>query len=207
MAIERLPIISIEVPIPKAHFSLEGIDGVGKTTQFIKLGKELLSRGLPIQMGKSPSSTPLGEFLRHNMRDLETWERNALFLMDMIAILRDNDSTGKVLILDRYKDSNRVANRDMTLEEAEESVACLPETTRTFLLDLDPRIIARNRQDSLHSHSIDLDWQREKRRRYLELAERHYPRIVVIDAALKEEYITEFIAQRIIADLKERGLV
>jgi dTMP kinase len=207
MAIERFPAIMVEIPIPRVHFSLEGIDGVGKTTQVIRLEKELLSRNIPVQVGKSPSSTPLGEFLRHNMGSLKTWERNALFLMDMIAVLKDNEGTNRVLIWDRYKDSNRIANKDMTLEEAEGSVACLPETTRTFLLDLDPEIIVKTRQDSLHSHSMDLDWQREKRRRYLDLAERHSPRIIVIDATLEEELITEFIAQSIVSDLKERGLI
>jgi len=207
MAIERLPIIPVEVPVPKAHFSLEGIDGVGKTTQFIRLEKELLSKGIPIQMGKSPSPTPLGEFLRYHMENLRTWERNALFLMDMIAILKDNEGTSRILVWDRYKDSNRVANKDMTLEEAEESVACLPETTRTFLLDLDPEIIVKSRSDSLLPYSIDLDWQREKRQRYLDLAEKHFPRIIVVDATLKEEQITEFIAQKIILDLEERGLL
>lgn len=157
MAIERFPTIRIQVPTPKVHFSLEGIDGVGKTTQFIRLERELLSRSIPVQMGKSPSPSPLGEFLRHNTGSLRTWERNTLFLMDMIAILKDNEGTGRVLIWDRYKDSNRVANKDMTLEEAEESVSFLPETARTFLLDLDPEIIIRTRQDSLHPHSIDLD--------------------------------------------------
>lgn len=141
------------------------------------------------------------------MESLRTWERNALFVMDMIAILKDNEGTNRVLIWDRYKDSNRVANKDMTPEEAEESVSCLPETTRTFLLDLDPEIIIKDRRDSLHPHSTDLDWQREKRRRYLDLAERHHPRIIVVDAALREEQITEFIARRIVLDLKERGLV
>lgn len=207
MAIERFPTIRIEVPTPEAHFSLEGIDGVGKTTQFIRLERELLSRSIPVQMGKSPSSSPLGEFLRHNMGSLKTWERNTLFLMDMIAILEDNEGTNRVLIWDRYKDSNRVANKDMTLEEAEESVICLPETIRTFLLDLDPEVIVRSRQGSLHPHSMDLDWQREKRRRYLDLAERHTPRIVVVDATMREEQITEFIAQKIVSDLKERGLI
>ena len=201
MAIERLPIIPVEVPVPKVHFSLEGIDGVGKTTQFIKLGKELLSRGLHVQMGKSPSSTPLGEFLRHNMGSLKTWERNTLFLMDMIAILRDNNGSNRILIWDRYKDSNRVANKDMSLEEAEESVVCLPEANKTFLLDLDPEIIITQRQDSEHRHSLDLDWQREKRRRYLALADRDKPRIVVVDANQSEETIAQFIAGNIVYDL------
>jgi len=207
MAIERLPIIPVEVPVPKVHFSLEGIDGVGKTTQFIKLGKELLSRGLHVQMGKSPSSTPLGEFLRHNMGSLKTWERNTLFLMDMIAILRDNNGSNRILIWDRYKDSNRVANKDMSLEEAEESVVCLPEANKTFLLDLDPEIIITQRQDSEHRHSLDLDWQREKRRRYLALADRDKPRIVVVDANQSEETIAQFIAGNIVYDLKNLGIL
>lgn len=207
MAIERLPVIPVEVPTPKAHFSLEGIDGVGKTTQFSRLEKELIARGVPIQLGKSPSPTVLGEFLRHNMGELKTWERNALFLMDMIAILKDNEGSGKVLLWDRYKDSNRIANKDMTLEEAEESVACLPETNRTFLLDLDPEIVISSRKESLHGHSLDLDWQKEKRKRYLDLAERDKPRIVVVDASKGEEEITGFIASSVIKDLKDLGIL
>lgn len=204
MAIERLP---VEVPTPKAHFSLEGIDGVGKTTQFLRLERELLLRSVPLQLGKSPSPTPLGEFLRNNMGNLKTWERNTLFLMDMIAILKDNEGTDRVLVWDRYKDSNRVANKDMSLEEAEQSVACLPETNRTFLLDLDPEIVIAQRKESLHGHSMDLDWQREKRKRYLDLAERDKPRIVVVDASQTEESITQFIADSIVTDLKELGIL
>lgn len=207
MAIEILPVIPIDIPIPKVHFSLEGIDCVGKTTQIVRLERKLIQRSVPVQIGKSPSSTPLGEFLRHNMGNLRTWERNTLFLMDMIAILRDNEGSGKILVWDRYKDSNRVANKDMTSEEAENSVMCLPETTRTFLLDLDPAIVVSTRKDSLHGHSLDLDWQREKRRRYLDLAERDTPRIVVVDATMKEEQITEFIAQSIVGDLKNIGVL
>ena len=207
MAIENLPVIPVQVPTPKAHFSLEGIDGVGKTTQFSRLEKELIARGIPIQLGKSPSPTLLGEFLRNNMGSLKTWERNALFLMDMIAILKDNEGSGKILIWDRYKDSNRVANKDMSLAEAEESVISLPETNRTFLLDLDPEIIVSSRKESLHGHSLDLDWQRERRRRYLDLAERDKPRVVVVDANKGEEEITTFIADSIIEDLKNLSVL
>lgn len=206
MTTEILPIIPVEISVPKAHFSLEGIDGVGKTTQLLLLEKELILRSIPVQIGKSPSPTPLGEFLRSNMGNLKKWERNTLFLMDMIGILRDNKGTGKVLIWDRYKDSNRVANKDMTIQEAEQSVACLPETTRTFLLDLDPEIILTSRKQSLHRHSLDIDWQREKRQRYLNLAERDKPRIIVVDASMKEDQISEFISQLIIKDLKRLGL-
>lgn len=207
MAIERLPVILVEVPTPKAHFSLEGIDGVGKTTQFSRLEKELVARGVPIRLGKSPSPTALGEFLRSNMGSLKTWERNALFLMDMIAFLKDNEGSEKVLLWDRYKDSNRVANKDMTLEQAEESVVCLPETNRTFLLDLDPEIVVSGRKESLHGHSLDLEWQREKRKRYLDLAERDKPRIVVVDANKSENEITDFIATFIVNDLKTLGVL
>jgi len=207
MAIKRLPVIPVEVPTPRAHFSLEGIDGVGKTTQFVRLEKELLLRSIPLQLGKSPSPTPLGEFLRNNMGSLKTWERNALFLMDMIAILKDNEGTDRVLVWDRYKDSNRVANKDMSLAEAEKSVACLPETNRTFLLDLDPEIVVKQRKESLHGHSLDLDWQREKRQRYLDLADRDKLRIVVVDASQTEESITQFIADNIVRDLKELGVI
>lgn len=207
MAIERLPVILVEVPTPKAHFSLEGIDGVGKTTQFSRLEKELVARGVPIRLGKSPSPTALGEFLRSNMGSLKTWERNALFLMDMIAFLKDNEGSEKVLLWDRYKDSNRVANKDMTLKQAEESVVCLPETNRTFLLDLDPEIVVSGRKESLHGHLLDLEWQREKRKRYLDLAERDKPRIVVVDANKSENEITDFIATFIVNDLKTLGVL
>ncbi len=203
MAIARAPVIPMVVPIPKAHFSLEGIDGVGKTTQLLRLEKELTLKGIPVQIGRCPSATPVGEFLHSNMGVLGTWERNTLFLMDMIETLRTNDSSGKILLWDRYKDSNRVANKDMTLQDAEASVACLPETTRTFLLDLDPETIIVARKESLHGDSLDLEWQREKRRRYLRLAERDHQRVVVIDAAMKESDITTRIVRCIIEDLKK----
>lgn len=200
-------LLKIKLNKEKFIVSVDGYVGVGKTTQILRLEKDLLARSVPVQIGKSPSSTPLGEFLRYNMGELKNWERNTLFLMDMITILRGNEGSGKILVWDRYKDSNRVANKDMSIEEAEESVLCLPETTRTYLLDIDPEIVISGRQESLHGHSLDLDWQREKRKRYLDLAERDNPRIVIVDATMKEELITEFIAQSITEELRNIGLL
>ena len=102
-------------------FSLEGIDGAGKTTQTPLIAAALKQLEFDVRILKSPSTEPLGEFIRKHVRTLEPWLRNALFVLDMQATMRSHtkdDSSNVVLLWDRYIDSFYASNPEMTLDDA-----------------------------------------------------------------------------------------
>lgn len=207
MAIERkYPKILVPVPELEPMFSFEGIDGSGKTTQVVRVTQELIKREIEAKSVKSPSYSPLGNFIRENLQQLQPWVRSTLFLLDTIAILRQYDRSGKILLWDRYKDSHIISNKDMTPEEATRWHAPLPDPAKTFLLDIDPRIV-REKRSLLDTHSFDMEWQLLKHERYRELANKEAPRIVVIDATQKKEVITEFITSTILDELERLGII
>jgi dTMP kinase len=179
-------------------FSLEGPDGSGKTTQIPLIKAELENRGFEVKVLKSPDTTPLGEFIRENVRTLEPWLRNNLFLLDINYTLKKNDTSSRAVVLlwDRYVDSFYTSNREMTLSESTELVKDLPRPVMTFLLDIDPQYIFSERQATLDHHS-DPEWLQQKVMRYRELVKLESDRFLVIDARLPIEEITKLIADSI----------
>lgn len=193
---------TIELPlnIPDATiYTLEGPDGGGKTTQAGLVVPELVRAGHDAVEVASPSSTELGQFLRANLPLLKPYERHTLFLLDMARLILDNP--GKILVADRWTDSNLVSNKDSSPEESARWIAALPKPRKTFLLDIDPQTIVSSRPESVHDHSADLAKQQMKRERYLRLAETEPERFVVIDATLNRAAITAQIVQTILSDL------
>jgi thymidylate kinase len=87
----------------------------------------------------------------------------------------------------------------MTIDEALTWLSVLPQPTKTFFLDIDPRTVLETRVDSVHDHSSDLKWQTYKRDRYTILATMFSDRIIKIDATQEPDIITTKIAG-IIAD-------
>lgn len=192
---------TVDIPNRKNMFSLEGIDGSGKTTQRDLISKELNALGYNTVAVASPSSGLLGEFVRNNMKNLQSWERNTIFLMDFIHVLRENSDNSTILLWDRYIDSGYVSNRDMSIDEAIDWLSSLPNATKTYLLDIDPSDVIKTRGESVHDHSADTQWQNFKRQRYLELVERFPERIVMIDANQDPQEITKIIVADILNSL------
>lgn len=190
--------IHTEIPQPKFMYSIEGIDGSGKTSVTKLVVANLKTYGVEAELGKSPSPTAMGEFLRANLGTLEAWQRHSLFVMDMIDVLKRKQG---VIVWDRYIDSNIVSNKDTSPQDAEKWITCLPTPTKTFLLDIDPEVVIRDRKDSLHDHSLDLDWQKLKRERYLDLAQTHPERIVVLDATQSISFLVTLITNHIKEDV------
>lgn len=188
--------------IKRNMFSLEGIDGVGKTTQAPLIKDVLESYGFAAHLLKSPDTTLLGEFIRANVRHLDPWVRNQLFLLDIQATLRRfRYEADVVLIWDRYIDSFYASNPEMTLDEAEELVRPLARPYRTFWLDIDPSVIFDRRKQSLDHHS-DPIWLQLKVDRYRQLYALHPSRIIRIDADRPKASVTEQITNTIMDSYK-----
>lgn len=188
-------------------FSLEGPDGSGKTTQIPLIRSELERRGFQVNLLKSPDTTQLGEFIRSNVRELDPWLRNNLFLLDIKYTLKKNDTSSRTVVLlwDRYIDSFYTSNKEMSLGESLDLVKDLPKPVVTFLLDIDPKYIFSERQATLDHHS-DPDWLQQKVDRYRELATLEPERFLVIDARLPIEEVTKVIVdaiEKMIAQIDE----
>jgi len=203
MDIDYFNLLKIHVPQRKNMFSLEGIDGSGKSTQLRNVANALSGLGIESLSVASPSTGLIGEFVRNNMKRLFGWERNALFLMDFIHVLQENSDPSKILLWDRYVDSGYVSNRDMTIDQAVEWLSILPDATKTFLLDIDPKLVVMNRSESAHDHSNDLIWQQFKRDRYETLVEMFPDRIVRIDACQNPDAITDQIVSVIYENIEK----
>jgi dTMP kinase len=88
--------------------ALEGIDGVGKTTQLSALRDALEAAGLDVVTSREPTLGPHGQRLRQSMREgrLGPDEELALFMADrrehVASLIAPSLAAGKVVLLDRY---------------------------------------------------------------------------------------------------------
>ncbi len=179
-------------------FSLEGIDGAGKSTQLPLIAAHLQKLGILVQTVASPSNGVRGQYLRQHVRELNSATRNKLFLEDMVASLQMVPEENNLVILwDRYIDSFYASNREMTKEEANQLTKELPKPKLTFLLEIGPEYIFSERRQAINHHS-DPEWLNLKVARYQELAADEPNRFVVINARQPIVVITEKIVSLIL---------
>ncbi|MFO0703719.1 MAG: dTMP kinase [Patescibacteria group bacterium] len=178
--------------------SVEGIDGVGKSTAVAMVGNIFMSKNLPLGIIRCPTKNGLGKYLRENYNTIPTWMLPALFQLDM-----HNEAMrykGKAAIADRWVDSNCATNREISIPDGLRLNAGLQTPDTTYLLDADPRALVQRRPDD--PDLIDFDWQDEKRRRFLELAEMFPKRIHVLDATLPLDKISFKIAADMMSSIR-----
>jgi len=179
-------------------YSLEGIDGSGKTTQMKEVSIALRELGYNVLVLKSPSDTTLGNFIRANVKILDKQLLRDLFLMDIKNQQRSADEYD-LIIWDRHVDSFYSSNDDMSLDEYKQIYEIIGFPEKTFFLDLDPSIVTEQRKEAVDYHVID-SWQQEKRRRYLELEKLFPERIIKLDATseisdLKNKIVSEIVSR------------
>lgn len=188
----------------KNMFSLEGIDGSGKTTQIPFIKGSLERTGFAVRIFKSPSTSVLGEFIRKNVRIFDPWLRNRLFVLDMQATLMDQEkelNPNVILIWDRYIDSFYTSNTEMTLQEADALVTEMPVPIRTFWLDIEPTVVLSERKETINEHS-DPEWLTFKQQRYKELLQRDPQRIIRVDGKRPIEVVTSEVTEEILRTMR-----
>jgi len=189
--------------------SLEGIDGVGKSTQIRLLAEYFEERGNRVVCTLEPGGTELGNEIRnlllHRKGAVAPRSEALLYAADrahhVATKIRPELEAGAVVITDRYLDSSvayQGAGRALSAKEVRDISlwavdGLLPDVT--FLLDLEPHLAAARRAktgeaaDRLESEK--LDFFENVRSEYLRLADAEPERFIIIDAAKSPEAIQE----------------
>ena len=204
---------------PLMFLSLDGIDGVGKSTQLQLLVKKLQHQGHEVVTCREPGSTPLGEAIRELL--LNDWNTPMNIVSEMLLymtsraqlvqeVIRPALAEGKIVIADRYLlasvvyqgygggvdteaiwNVGRVATGDL-----------LPD--RTIVLDL-PLNEAANRlgkPDRIEARGDD--YREALRAGFTAEAERHPEQIELIDARGTEEDVATRI-WNVVEQIMESG--
>ncbi len=184
--------------------TFEGGEGAGKSTLINKIYDELIKQGHSTVKTREPGGTKLGEQIRQvilshdTAAPIGTRAELLLFLASRVQSLDEVIlpalKAGKVVLCDRYNDSSSAYQghaRGLGIDrvEALANLACEGLTPDvTFFLDLDPDVgLKRTRNASRESPADRIEQEKlafhnQVRKGFLELAERHSERFVVINA-------------------------
>ena len=95
--------------------TLEGIEGVGKTTQIDFIGEIFRRKGRVVTITREPGGTSVGEAIRNillNSKDLDISSETELLMMfaaraqHLKRIIEPSLARGEVLICDRFTDAS-----------------------------------------------------------------------------------------------------
>lgn len=195
--------------------TLEGGDGVGKSTQASLLESWLQSRGQSVVRTREPGGTDLGGEIRtmvlHRRGHIAPRAEALLYAADrahhVATVVRPALERGAVVLQDRYLDSSvayqgagRVLKPDeirgLSLWAAE---GLLPDLT--ILLDLDEtasrRRLDRSRTEYDRLEAEKSDFHARVRRGFLDLAAAEPERFLVVDASQTIDDIARLIQRRV----------
>lgn len=196
--------------------SLEGGDGVGKSTQQRMLADWFGARGREVVTTLEPGGTELGRTLRREVlhgADVSPRVEALLYATDrahhVAEVVRPALERGAVVITDRYLDSSvayQGAARSLGTDEVRDlslwaTGGLLPDLT--VLLDLDPAVgLTRLTGAPDRLESAGLDFHRAVRAQYVAMAAAEPGRWLVVDAS----GTPEDIHAAIVAAVEARGL-
>lgn len=205
--------------ITRGYFiTVEGSDGVGKSTQIHNIENYFLKLGYEVQLTREPGGTRIGDKLRDILLDISNDEMNEMTEMLIYAasraqhikeLIEPSLKKGKIVISDRYIDSSiayqgygrRLGEDAVKIVNEYASFGLIPDLT--FWLDLDPevgrkRILSRSiiQDKDVTFDRIELeknDFHNRVREGYKEIARKNPERVHRIDASLKADNVWEEI--------------
>lgn len=204
-----------EQPYPGLFITIEGGDGVGKTTQSALLDEWLVSLGRTVVRTREPGGTEVGVLVRgivlHHRGDIAPRAEALLYAADRAhhieTVVRPALVRGEVVIQDRYLDSSVAYQgegrqlepreiRDLSLWAAG---GLLPDLT--VLLDLE-HSVARLRLDAADKPFDRLEAERDDfharvRDRFLAIAASEPDRFLVLDASRPASEVAADIRARV----------
>ena len=201
--------------------TFEGIEGCGKTTQMERLADTLKRQGISLITTFEPGGTRIGKDIRRILLDNRNVDLSPLAELILYAadraqhmeeVIKPALDQGKWVICDRFVDATLAyqgvaRSQDMMLIQFlnEESTRGI-SPDMTFLLDCPVKMgleRAIKRNENLSQQGQDrferetFDFHSKVKRGYLDLANEHKERFVIIDASLSEDEIEKEIFKRI----------
>ena len=198
--------------------TLEGGEGVGKSTLAAALEARLSARGVKVVRTREPGGTPGAEAIRRLIlnppMEVAGWQPIAETLLFYAArrdhldkLIRPSLASGAWVLCDRFSDSTRAyqaAAGHVPAEDIETiDRVCVGETTPdlTLILDL-PLFAARHRmtvrandKDAIESRM--LSYHEAVHRAFLEIAKANPQRCVVLDASLEPNALADLAMKTI----------
>jgi dTMP kinase len=197
-----------------AFISLEGIEGVGKSTNVAFTADTVRAAGYDVVTTREPGGTRLGESVRdwilngdHGQlsAEIEALLMFAARARHLDEVIRPALAAGRWVVCDRFTDATfayqgggRGASRNL-LDALRREVQKGLEPDLTLLLDAPLDVGARRIAERTPDH-----FEREQRpffervrASYLSLAAEHSERIKLIDAALPLEQVQQQIAEQV----------
>lgn len=195
-----------EMPGRGKFITVEGMEGVGKTTN-IRIIESVLERaGIAFETTREPGGTPVAESIRTLLVDHGNEHMEALTELLLVFAARAQHlnafilpalAAGTWVVCDRFTDSTYAyqgGGRGIdpaVIKDLERIALDGVEPDLTFVLDLDPeeglaRAEARGAKDRFESEGID--FFHRVRQTYLERAKTH-ERMKVIDASANVETV------------------
>ncbi len=192
--------------------TLEGIDGVGKSTQLRLLASHLREDGYRVCLTREPGGTPIGEQIRKVLlasRNTQLAALSELALMyaaraqHLRDVIRPALARGEVVLSDRFNDASfayQGYGRRLSTGavRALDRIICgATQPDLTLLLDMAPRVALRRataRESRIKSRHrrfeiAGLEFQERVRRGYLAIARRHPKRVKVVNANRSTEEV------------------
>jgi len=204
--------MSTPAVVPGKFLSLEGLEGVGKTTNLEFIQDTLETAGLSVVVTREPGGTELGEALRnvllhssHTMQaETEMLMMAASRVEHVAKVILPALAEGKWVLSDRYLDASLAyqgGGREIGVQKVKDihtlaGVTRLPDLT--LLLDMPialgrERIAARSAADRIEAEA-DPFFER-CRSAYLAVAAADPDRVKVVDASRSLDIVQTKIAQ------------
>ncbi len=183
--------------------TIEGIEGVGKTTSIEALGTYLKQQGLQVVSTREPGGTSVGEAIRELLltKDLPGMHADTELMLMFAAraehlqtVIRPALQAGQWVVCDRFTDATYayqgggrgIASQRIAILETWVQAEFRPDLT--LLLDGDTELAlsrarARNVGDRIEQETID--FFRKVREEYLRRAAQDPARIHIIDASVE----------------------
>ncbi|TSA04959.1 MAG: dTMP kinase [Methylococcus sp.] len=201
--------------------TLEGGEGVGKTTNLAFIERYFDDRGIPLLKTREPGGTPLGENIRELLLQGDAMDLKAELLLvfaaraqHVAAVIRPALSVGTWVLSDRFTDASYAyqgGGRGLSLEmieTLERWVQDMLQPDLTLLLDLPvetgmARAKDRGRPDRFESEQ--LDFFERVRAAYVGRAKAYPQRFRRIDASQALETVQAQIKSHLDAFLERQG--
>lgn len=191
--------------------TLEGLEGVGKTTNREHIEAVLQARGITVLTTREPGGTELGEQLRHLLLHANSPVSAEAELMMMAAsrkqhvvdVIEPALSRGQWVLCDRFADASfayQGGGREIGLDvvaQLHQLMGIDLQPNLTFLLDMPiadglKRMAERGKPDRIEKEKID--FFERARAAYLQQAKNQPERIKLIDASQTLEAVQQQVS-------------